>query len=96
MSSPVAWFPVALLLFGSGGHAAPIFIMVIAGLWPLVFNPAQGNNTLDRDWLAEALSLGGDTRRIILELETKSSLCWFWWTEGIFGEARFQFIAITS
>lgn len=65
MISPVAWFPVALLVFTSGGHAAPIFVMFMAGVWPLMFNTAHGINTIDRDWLKVAFSLGGDTRRTI-------------------------------
>ncbi|MCX2818980.1 ABC transporter permease [Haladaptatus sp. F3-133] len=62
MISPVAWFPVALLTFESGGHAAPIFIMFMGGVWPLVFNTAHGIKTLDDDWLKVADSLGGTTR----------------------------------
>ncbi|MDZ7688842.1 MAG: ABC transporter permease [Halobacteriales archaeon] len=62
MISPVAWFPVALLVFESGGHAAPIFIMFMGGVWPLVFNTAHGINTIDENWLKVADSLGGTTR----------------------------------
>lgn len=65
MISPVAWFPVALLVFESGGHAAPIFIMFMAGVWPIVFNTAHGINTINKSWLMVADSLGGDTRRKI-------------------------------
>lgn len=65
MISPVAWFPVALLVFESGGHSAPIFIMFMAGVWPLMFNTAHGISTIDRAWVDVALSLGGDTPRII-------------------------------
>ena len=62
MISPVAWFPVALLVFESGGHAAPVFIMFMGGVWPLVFNTAHGIKTLDDNWLKVADSLGGTTR----------------------------------
>jgi NitT/TauT family transport system permease protein len=62
MISPVAWFPIALLTFESGGHAAPIFIMFMGGVWPLMFNTAHGINTIDKDWLKVADSLGGTTR----------------------------------
>lgn len=65
MISPVAWFPVALMVFESGGHAAPIFIMFMGGVWPLMFNTAHGINTIDENWLQVAFSLGGDTRRVI-------------------------------
>jgi len=65
MISPVAWFPVALLVFESGGHAAPIFIMFMGGVWPLMFNTAHGINTIDQNWLKVADSLGGDTRHKI-------------------------------
>lgn len=65
MVSPVAWFPVALLVFEAGGHAAPIFIMFMGGVWPLMYNTAHGIDTIDRDWLRVAFSLGGDTRRVI-------------------------------
>ncbi|MFW5929304.1 MAG: ABC transporter permease [Halobacteriota archaeon] len=65
MVSPVAWFPVALLVFESGGHAAPIFIMFMGGVWPLMYNTAHGIHTIDTDWLRVAFSLGGDNRRVI-------------------------------
>jgi len=68
MISPVAWFPIALLVFESGGHAAPVFIMFMGGVWPLVFNTAHGIETLDDNWLKVADSLGGTTRTKIREV----------------------------
>ena len=49
-------------VFESGGHAAPIFIMFMGGVWPLVFNTAHGINTIDENWIKVADSLGGTTR----------------------------------
>lgn len=65
MVSPIAWFPVALMVFESGGHAAPIFIIFMGGVWPLMYNTAHGIQTIDKDWLKVADSLGGGTRRKI-------------------------------
>jgi len=62
--SPIAWFPVAIAVFGTGTPAA-IFVVFMAGVWPVIFNTAHGINTMDDDLVRVGKSLGGDTKSII-------------------------------
>lgn len=64
MISPLAWFPIAIIIFGVGTGAA-VFVMVMAGLWPIILNTAHGISTIEDDWTTVAESLGGDTPRVI-------------------------------
>ncbi|ERG98044.1 MAG: ABC-type nitrate/sulfonate/bicarbonate transport system, permease component [Haloquadratum sp. J07HQX50] len=64
MISPLAWFPIAIIVFGVGTGSA-VFVMFMAGIWPILLNTAHGIATIDEDWLTVAESLGGDTRQII-------------------------------
>ena len=69
MISPLAWFPIALIVFGVGNGAA-IFVMVMAGVWPILLNTAHGIATLEGQWIEVADSLGASTpatiRRVAL------------------------------
>lgn len=62
--SPLAWFPVAIIVFGVGTGAA-VFVMVMAGLWPIILNTAHGISSIDEDWRTVARSLGGNTPRVL-------------------------------
>lgn len=64
MISPLAWFPIAIIVFGVGTGSA-VFVMFMAGVWPVLLNTAHGIATIDEDWLTVAESLGGDTRQVI-------------------------------
>ena len=60
-------FAVALglcLTVGVGTQSA-VFVMFMAGLWPIVLNTAHGIATIDDDWLTVGESLGGDTRALL-------------------------------
>lgn len=69
MISPLAWFPVAIIVFGVGTRSA-VFVMFMAGVWPVILNTAHGIATIDEDWLTVGESLGGETpallRRIVV------------------------------
>ncbi|MBB6645239.1 ABC transporter permease [Halobellus ruber] len=64
MISPLAWFPIAIIVFGVGTQSA-VFVMFMAGIWPIVLNTAHGIATIDDDWLTVGESLGGDTRALL-------------------------------
>jgi ABC-type nitrate/sulfonate/bicarbonate transport system, permease component len=64
MISPLAWFPTAIIVFGVGTGSS-VFVMFMAGVWPVLLNTAHGISTIDEDWVTVAESLGGDTRSII-------------------------------
>jgi NitT/TauT family transport system permease protein len=62
--SPIAWFPIAVAVFGSGTPAA-VFVIFMAGVWPIVFNTAHGIDTMQKELIRVGESLGGDTRAIL-------------------------------
>lgn len=69
MTSPLAWAPIAVLVFGVGGLPV-IALVAIAAVWPMVLSTAAGVREVDRDWLITARSLGATRgellRRIVL------------------------------
>lgn len=67
MISPLAWFPIALILFGVGSYSA-IFVMVMAGVWPMVLNTAHGVMTIQQEWLEVGRSLGGNTPGLLRKI----------------------------
>lgn len=57
MVSPLAWAPLAIMVFGVGD--APVYFLVTMGaLWPIVLNVAAGVHALDPRWRLLARSLG--------------------------------------
>lgn len=64
MISPLAWTPLAIILFGVGD--APVyFLIAIGAIWPIVLNTASGVAGLERGWLLVAHSLGGSRPEIL-------------------------------
>lgn len=57
MTSPLAWAPIAVLLFGVGGKPV-VALISIAAVWPVIIGTAAGVRGIDRDWLITARSLG--------------------------------------
>lgn len=57
MTSPLAWAPIAVLLFGVGGKPV-VALVAIAAVWPIIIGTAAGVRGVDRDWLITARSLG--------------------------------------
>lgn len=69
MVSPLAWAPLAVMLFGVGD--APVYFLVAMGtLWPIVLNVAAGVHALDPRWPLLARSLGATP------FETFRSVVW--------------------
>lgn len=56
MISPLSWMPIAVMAFGVGD--APIyFLLIFAGLWPILLNTAQGVEKLNPRWRLLSRSL---------------------------------------
>jgi NitT/TauT family transport system permease protein len=55
--SPIAWIPIAILWFGVG-DAAPIFLIFIASVFPLVLQTTAGVHTIERRYLRAAANFG--------------------------------------
>ncbi len=69
MISPLAWMPVAVMVFASWDGAI-VFLIAVAAVWPVLFSTAHGVRRIDPLWFKVARNLGADgfqmLRRIIL------------------------------
>lgn len=57
MVSPLAWTPIAIVLFGIGSPPV-VFLIAIAAVWPVTMNTVAGVRALDPNWALLAKSLG--------------------------------------
>lgn len=55
--SPIAWIPLAILWFGVG-NVAPIFLIFIAAVFPMIVQTASGVHTIERRYLHAAENFG--------------------------------------
>ena len=69
MISPLAWMPVAIVLFGVGDKPV-YFLVAIAAVWPIIINTAHGVGRVNPAWIKVARNLGagelGVIRRAVL------------------------------
>lgn len=65
MVSPLAWMPIAVLVFPSWDGAI-VFLIAAAAVWPVVFATAAGVKRIDPLWLAMARNLGGRPLPVLL------------------------------
>jgi NitT/TauT family transport system permease protein len=69
MISPLAWMPIAVLVFATW-NGAIIFLITVAAVWPIMFSTAHGVKRIDPLWFKVARNLGASgfqmLRRIIL------------------------------
>ena len=61
--SPIAWIPLAILLFGVG-RAVPVFLIFYAALFPIFVGAFDGIRRVDRGLVNAAQSLGASRRTI--------------------------------
>jgi NitT/TauT family transport system permease protein len=58
MTSPLAWMPLAIILFGVGNK--PIYVLIaVAAVWPIVINTAHGVRSVNPVWIKVVRMLGG-------------------------------------
>lgn len=55
--SPIAWIPIAILWFGVG-DLAPIFLIFIASVFPMVVQTTAGVHTIEKRYLRAAENFG--------------------------------------
>lgn len=64
MVSPLAWTPIAIIVFGVGD--APVYFLVgIAALWPILLNTVAGVHALDPGWRLVARGLGASRWELV-------------------------------
>lgn len=64
MVSPLAWTPIAIVLFGIGSPPV-VFLIAIAAVWPVAMNTVAGVRSLDPNWSLLAKSLGATPIEIL-------------------------------
>lgn len=71
--SPIAWIPLAILLFGVG-RAVPVFLIFYASLFPIFVSTLAGIRRVDARLVQAALSLGASRRTVIVHVILPAAL----------------------
>lgn len=64
MTSPLAWMPIAIIVFGVGNRPV-YFLIAVAAVWPVVINTAHGVRNVNAIWIKVVRMLGGQHRAIL-------------------------------
>jgi bicarbonate transport system permease protein len=73
MVAPLAWVPIALVLFQNNQPAA-IFVIFITSIWPILINTAEGVRQIPQDYRNVALVLQMSNRRFFSKVLIPSAL----------------------
>ena len=73
MIAPLAWVPIALVLFQQNQPAA-IFVIFITSIWPILINTAEGVRQIPQDYRNVALVLQMSQRRFFTKILIPSAL----------------------
>jgi NitT/TauT family transport system permease protein len=64
MTSPLAWMPIAIIIFGVGNKPV-YFLIVMAAVWPIIINTAHGVRNVNPIWVKVVRMLGGAHRAVL-------------------------------
>jgi NitT/TauT family transport system permease protein len=67
MISPLAWMPIAVLVFATW-NGSIIFLIAIASLWPVLFATAAGLAKVDPAWFKVARNLGASPFQMLTKI----------------------------
>ncbi|WP_371414906.1 ABC transporter permease [Hydrogenovibrio sp. JE_KL2] len=67
MISPLAWMPIAVLVYATWDNAI-VFLITIAAVWPIVFGTAHGVQRIDPLWFKVAKNLGADGYQMLMRV----------------------------
>ena len=73
MVSPLAWMPVALIIFASF-ESAICFLIVMATVWPIILNTASGAAAINPQWIYMAMNQGASHLQIFRTIVIPASL----------------------
>ena len=73
MVAPLAWVPIALVLFQNNQPAA-IFVIFITSIWPILINTAEGVRQIPQDYRNVALVLQMSSKRFFTKVLIPSAL----------------------
>jgi len=69
MISPLAWMPIAIIIFGVG-DVSVVFLLWLVAIWPLILNTSHGAGRVSPLWVNMAKTMGamdiGILRKIII------------------------------
>ena len=67
MISPLAWMPIAVLIYPTWDGAI-IFLITMAAIWPLILSSAAGVKRIEPSWFTVARNLGASEFKIITKV----------------------------
>jgi bicarbonate transport system permease protein len=73
MVAPLAWVPIALVLFQNNQPAA-IFVIFVTSIWPILINTAEGVRQIPQDYRNVALVLNMSSRNFFTKILIPSAL----------------------
>ncbi|MEI7666772.1 MAG: nitrate ABC transporter permease [Synechococcaceae cyanobacterium ELA263] len=73
MVAPLAWVPIALVLFQNNQPAA-IFVIFVTSIWPILINTAEGVRQIPQDYRNVALVLNMSSRNFFTKVLIPSAL----------------------
>ena len=73
MVAPLAWVPIALVLFQNNQPAA-IFVIFVTSIWPILINTAEGVRQIPQDYRNVAMVLQMSSRRFFTKILIPSAL----------------------
>ena len=73
MVAPLAWVPIALVLFQNNQPAA-IFVIFVTSIWPILINTAEGVRQIPQDYRNVALVLQMSSRNFFTKILIPSAL----------------------
>lgn len=73
MVAPLAWVPIALVLFQNNQPAA-IFVIFVTSIWPILINTAEGVRQIPQDYRNVALVLNMSSRNFFAKVLIPSAL----------------------
>ncbi|MGE5341141.1 MAG: ABC transporter permease [Candidatus Omnitrophota bacterium] len=73
MVSPLSWMPIAILLLPTFEHAI-YFLILMAAVWPIMHNTAQGLQDVDPSWINMARIQGASKFQILTRVLLPSAL----------------------
>ena len=65
--SPIAWIPIAILWFGIG-DAAPIYLIFISSVFPMIVQTTVGVHTIEKRYLRAAENFGVSRRTLFKQV----------------------------
>lgn len=73
MISPLAWMPVALILF-KGFESAICFLIVMATVWPIILSTTSAVANVNSNWIKMAMNQGANHFQVFLTIIVPASL----------------------